>query len=77
MGSALRTGLTSAPLVQLAFPALQEFPLLAPYTERSSTELIVVQEAALARLPATNGAVIAKTEPAPVLSPSQVRCFFD
>jgi hypothetical protein len=39
--------------------------------------LIVAQETALAKLAATNGAVIAKTEAAPVLSPSQVRCFFD
>jgi hypothetical protein len=77
MGSALRTGLTSAPLVQLAFPALQELPLLAPSEDRCSTELIVAQETALAKLAATNGAVIAKTEAAPVLSPSQVRCFFD
>ena len=77
MGSALRTGLTSAPLVQLAFPALQDLPLLAPLPESSSTQLIVAPEVALTKLPATNGAMAAKTDPAPVLSPSQLRCFFD
>src|ERR1035441_4569026 len=77
MGSALRTGLTSAHLVQLAFPALQDLPLLAPPPERSFTELIVAPEVALTRLPAANGAVVAKPEIASVLSPSQVRCFFE
>src|ERR1035438_9947665 len=76
MGSALRTGLTSAHLVQLAFPALQDLPLLAPPPERYSTELIVAPEVALTRIPATH-ALAAKTDPAPVLSPSQVRCFFE
>src|ERR1022692_2628636 len=70
-------GLTSAHLVQLAFPALQDLPLLAPPPERSFTELIVAPEVALTKLPATNGALTARTDPAPVLSPSQVRCFFD
>src|ERR1035441_3227503 len=77
MGLELRTGLTSAHLVQLAFPALQDLPLLAPPPERSFTELIVAPEVALTKLPATNGALTARTDPAPVLSPSQVRCFFD
>jgi hypothetical protein len=77
MGPELRTGLTSAHLVQLAFPALQDLPLLAPPPERSFTELIVAPEVALTKLPATNGALAAKTNPAPVLSPSQVRCFFE
>jgi hypothetical protein len=77
MGSALRTGLTSAHVVQLAFPALQDLPLLAPLPESSSTQLIVAPEVALTKLPATNGAMAAKTDPAPVLSPSQLRCFFD
>ena len=77
MGSALRTGLTSGPVVQLRFPALQDFPLLAPLPETSSTALIVAPEVALTKLPATNGAVAAKPEIASVLSPSQVRCFFD
>ena len=63
--------------MQLAFPALQDLPLLAPLPESSSTQLIVAPEVALTRLPATNGARAAKTDPAPVLSPSQVRCFFD
>src|ERR1039457_3942490 len=77
MGSELRAGLTSAHLVQLAFPALQDLPLLAPPPERSFTELIVAPEVALTKLPSTNGALAAKTDPAPVLSPSQVRCFFE
>jgi hypothetical protein len=77
MGSALRTALTSAPLVQLAFTALPGLPLLAQPLEISSTELIVAPEVALTKLPATNGALAATTDPAPVLSPSQVRCFFD
>src|ERR1017187_6728407 len=77
MGPELRTGLTSAHLVQLAFPALRDLPLLAPLPESSSTQLIVAPEVALTKLPATNGALAARTEPAPVLSPSQVRCFFE
>src|ERR1035438_4435477 len=56
MGSALRTGLTSAHLVQLAFPALQDLPLLAPLPESSSTQLIVAPEVALTKLPSTNAA---------------------
>jgi hypothetical protein len=77
MGSALRTGLMPAGLVQLSFPALQDLPLLAPLPESSSTEQIVAPEVALTKLPATNVAIAAKTDPAPVLSPSQVRCLFD
>ena len=77
MGPELRTGLASAHLVQLAFPALQDLPVLPPPPERSFTVLIVAPEVALTKLPATNGALAAKTDPAPVLSPSQVRCFFD
>jgi len=72
MGSALT--LDVIPQAQLAFPGL---PLLAPVEERASLDLIVASEMALTKLPATNGAVAAKTDPAPVLSPSQVRCFFD
>src|ERR1017187_359054 len=77
MGPELRTGLTAAHLVQLAFPALRDLPLLAPPPERSFTELIVAPEVALTKLPATNGALAARTHPAPVLSPGQVRCFFE
>src|ERR1039458_10770696 len=62
MGAELRTGLTSAHLVQLAFPALQDLPLLAPLPESSSTQLIVAPEVALRKLPATNGAVAARTD---------------
>jgi len=77
MGSALTMDMTPAPLVQLSFPALQDLPLFAPDPESSSTALILAPETALTKLPATNGAVVAETEPAPVLSPSQIRCFFD
>src|ERR1039458_3973330 len=63
MGPELRTGLTSAHLVQLAFPALQDLPLLAPPPERSFTELIVAPEVALTKLPSTNGALAARTDP--------------
>jgi hypothetical protein len=77
MGSALMTGLVPAHRVRLSLPALQDLPLPAPPHEGSSTELIVAPEVALTKLPATNGAVAAKTDPAQILSPSQVRCFFD
>jgi len=77
MGSALTTELMPAPRVPQSFPALQDLPLFAPLPESPSTELIVAPEVALAKLPATHGALAAKTDPAPVLSPSQVRCFFD
>jgi len=77
MGSALRTSLTAAYLGQLSFPALQELPVLTPLPESPSTALIVAPELALTKLPATSGAMATKTDPAPVLSPSQVRCFFD
>jgi hypothetical protein len=38
---------------------------------------LLAPEAALMKLPATDGAMAAKTDPAPVLSPSQARCFSD
>jgi len=76
MGS-LRTNLLRPHLVQLGFPALQDLPLLAPFPKNQSTELIVAPEVGLTKLPATDGAMIPKTDPAPVLSPSQVRCFLD
>jgi CRISPR/Cas system-associated exonuclease Cas4 (RecB family) len=71
MGSALTTDLVSAHLVQQAFPAPQNLPGFAPLPQSTPTELIVAPEVALTKLPATNG------DPPPVLSPSQVRCFFD
>ena len=77
MGPALRTGLLPAPLVQMSFPALQDFPLLAPLPESSSTELIVAPEVALTKIPNPSRAVVADTEIASVLSPSQVRCLFE
>ena len=77
MGSALNTGLAPAQLVQSSLPALQDLPLLAPLAGGPSAELIVAPEVAITRSPATNGSLAAKTDPAPVLSPSQVRCFFD
>jgi hypothetical protein len=73
MGS-LRTDSMPAHPLQMS---LQDLPLLAPLPESSSTELIVAPEVALTKLPATNSAMGAKTDPAPVLSPSQVRCFLD
>jgi hypothetical protein len=75
MGS-LRTDLMPAHLVQLSFRPLQDLPF-APLPESSATELIVSPEVALTKSRATNGAMAAKTDPAPVLSPSQVRCFLD
>jgi len=77
MGSALSTGLMPAPLVQLSFPSLQDLPLFAPLAESSSTELIVAPEVALTKVPNSDRAAVAETELASVLSPSQVRCFFD
>jgi len=77
MGSALNTDWMPAHLVQLSFPALQELPLLDALPESSSAELIVAPEVALTKSPVTNGALATKSDPAPVLSPSQVRCFFE
>ena len=77
MGSALNTDLMPAHVGQLSFPALQELPPLPPLPGRPGSDLIVAPEVALTKLPAPNGALAAKTDPAPVLSPSQVRCFFD
>ena len=75
MGSALTLGRSAQ--VQLGFPELQDLPLFAPLPERPSTELIVAPEVALTKIPAANGAAAVKPELAAVLSPSQVRCFFD
>jgi len=77
MGPALRTELMPAPLVQQSFPALQDLPLFAPLPESSRAELIVAPEVALTKVPNPSRAVVADTEIASVLSPSQVRCFFD
>ena len=77
MGSALRTALMPAPLVQLSFPALQDLPLFAPLPESMSTELVVAPEVALTKVSNPSTALVAKPDLATVLSPSQVRCFFD
>jgi hypothetical protein len=77
MGSALTADLVPAHLVQLSFPTTQDLPVLAPIQESPSTELIVAPEVALTKYSGTDGTVAGKTDPAPVLSPSQVRCFFD
>ena len=77
MGSALTTDLMRVHRVQLSFLGLHDWPLFAPLPESPSTELILAPEVALTKSPATNVALAAKTKPAPVLSPSQVRCFFD
>jgi hypothetical protein len=76
MGSALNTGLLPA-FAQPNFPALQDLPVLTSLPDSSSTELILAPEVALTKLPATDDAIDAKNDLAPVLSPSQVRCFFD
>jgi hypothetical protein len=77
MGSALTTELIPAPLVQLSLPALQDLPLFAPVPESSSTALIVAPEVALTKVPGPSRTVVADAEVASVLSPSQVRTFFD
>jgi len=66
-----------APLVQQGFPGMQDLPLFAPLPESSCTELIVAPEVKLTKVPNPSRAVVADTEIASVLSPSQVRCFFD
>jgi hypothetical protein len=70
MGS-LRTYLLPDRLVQLSFPVLRDLPL------NHCTEPIVVPKVGLTKLPATDGGLVANTDSAPVLSPSQVRCFLD
>ena len=77
MGSALTTELMPAPVVQLSFPALQDVPRFAPRAESSSTELIVAPEVALTKVPSPSRTLVADTQLASILSPSQVRCFFD
>jgi len=77
MGSALTMAALLPHHVQLGFPELRDLPLFAPAPERSSTEIIVAPETALTILPKTTTAGTVKTEQAAVLSPSQVRCFFD
>jgi len=77
MGSALNTGLMPAPLVQLGLPALQGLPVLAPPAKHTCTELIVAPEVALTTIPKPAESSVADTAIASVLSPSQVRCFFD
>ena len=42
-----------------------------------STELIVAPEVALTKVPANDGMLMTRTDPAPVLSPSEVRTFLD
>ena len=70
MGTALTAALTSARFVQLALH-------FTPPPENPSADLIEAPEVTFTKLPATSGSVAAETDPAPVLSPSQVRCFFD
>jgi len=75
MGSALRTGLMPADLVQLTFPALQDLPLFPPLSERSSSELVVAPEVALTKSLPTNGALAAKTYPARCCRPARSAAF--
>ena len=77
MGSALSTGLGPAPLVQLGCPVFQDLPLFVPLPESTSTELIVAPQVALTTVPSPSRTAVADTGLASVLSPSQVRCFFD
>jgi hypothetical protein len=57
--------------------ALENLPAHAPPQQSSSTELIVAPEVALMKVPTAEGTLAVKTEPASVLSPSQVRTFLD
>ena len=78
MGSALSTGLTPAPsgAAELPCPAGLAALCSAPGERFHGTDRGAGSGAhEITRRP--NGAVVAKTDPAPVLSPSQVRCFFD
>jgi hypothetical protein len=77
MGTALNPGRAPDQLVQLSALALQDLPLFATPAEQTSTELIVTPEVALTVIPHRDRATVADTEVASVLSPSQVRCFFD
>lgn len=73
MGSTL----SLAPRVQMSLPGLQDLPILAPLPESSSMELIMAPPVALTKVPSPCPTAVADTELASVLSPSQVRCFFD
>lgn len=77
MASAVRANLTAAYLGQLSFPGLQELPPLAPLQVKPCTELIVSPPVALTKLSEPDHAPTVKADPAPVLSPSQVRCFLE
>src|ERR1700676_183384 len=77
MGPAVNTQLTPADVAQQSLPALQDMPLFAPLPESCSTELIVAPKMALTRASDSSSAGVADTEIGSVLSPSQVRCFFD
>jgi CRISPR/Cas system-associated exonuclease Cas4 (RecB family) len=56
---------------------MQGLPLLTPLPESPSTEPVAAPGVAVTKSPATGGPLAAKTDPAPALSPSQVRCFLD
>jgi hypothetical protein len=61
----------------MSCPGLQELPLFPALPETSSTELIVAPEVALTKVATSSPTAVHDTELASVLSPSQVRCFFD
>src|ERR1022692_4545374 len=56
---------------------MQGLPLLTPLPESPSTEPVAAPGVAVTKSPATGSPLAAKTDPAPALSPSQVRCFLD
>jgi len=61
----------------LASAAMDAMPAYAPPQRPSTNDLIVASETSLTRLPDSQGVAVAKADLAPVLSPSQVRCFLD
>jgi hypothetical protein len=77
MGSAVRAETGPPALIQMIFPGLQDLPLFASPPETSSTDVIPAPEVALTKIPGPSQTAIVDTELGSVLSPSQVRCFFD
>ena len=77
MGPALSLDMIPTPRVQMSFPALQDLPLFVSVPENTSTALTVVPALPVTKVANSSRAVVAETEIGSVLSPSQVRCFFD
>lgn len=57
--------------------AIGAMPAYAPPQPPSAKDLVVASETALMRLPESQDVAAARADPAPVLSPSQVRCSLD